>query len=281
MRIYRVRHKQTGKYVWLEDYVVPVTDADGLIKELYGSVRDISARKKDELEKERLIKELSNKVNEAMQFNYIVSHNLRAPVAHIIGLVELLKPDMSPEDLKTTLRYITEAAFNLDELINDLNTVLSARSDLNEKVEPVVLDEVLHTVCINLKNEISFSGAIIDKDIPEAAATIHVIKSYMQSILFNLIANAIKYRADDRTPHIKISVEKQNDRTIIKVADNGIGIDLEKHREHIFGIYSRFHQAREGKGLGLHMTKTQVEALGGTITVESTLGVGTTFSVIL
>lgn len=281
MRIYRVKHKHTGEYIWLEDYVVPVANADGRIRELYGSVRDISARKKDELEKERLIKELNDKVNEAMQFNYIVSHNLRAPVANIIGLAELLNMDMPADDLKTTLQYITEAAFNMDELLNDLNTILSARSNLNEKIEPVLLDDVIHTVCMNLKKEINLSKAIIDKNIHASAATVHVIKSYMQSILFNLISNALKYRADDRPPHINITAEKQSDRTIIKVADNGIGIDLEKHGENIFGIYNRFHLAREGKGLGLHMTKTQVEALGGTITVESTPGVGTTFTVIL
>lgn len=281
VRVYRVIHKKTGKYIWLEDYVVPVTNSDGEIKELYGSVRDISERKKDELEKENLIKELSNKVNEAMQFNYIVSHNLRAPVAHIKGLVELLDTGMPSEDLKTTLQYISEAAHSMDELINDLNTILSARSDINEKFEPVILTEILHTVCSNLKKEIKLSKAVIDIVIEPAADKVFVIKSYMQSIIFNLISNAIKYRHPDRPLRISISSEKKVGHIVIKIADNGLGIDLEKHGQTIFGIYSRFHLTHEGKGLGLHMTKTQVESIGGTIAVESTPNEGSVFTIML
>lgn len=281
MRTYRVQHKNTGEYIWLEDYVVPVVDDNGDVRELYGSVRDISIRKQDELEKETLIKELSHKVNEVMQFNYIVSHNLRAPVAHIIGLAKLLDTDMPKEDLQATISYISEAAHSMDELINDLNTILSARSDINEKTELVNINDVLRSVCNNLRKEIEVSKVEIEKDIVAEAETLDTIKSYLQSILFNLISNAIKYRSPDRLAHIKVSAEKQGDRTVIRVADNGMGMDMEKYGEKIFGIYNRFHLNLEGKGLGLHMTKTQVESLGGTITVESTPNVGTVFTVTL
>lgn len=281
MRTYRVQHKNTGEYIWLEDYVVPVVDDNGDVRELYGSVRDISIRKNDELEKETLIKELSHKVNEVMQFNYIVSHNLRAPVAHIIGLAKLLDADMPKEDLEATISYISEAAHSMDELISDLNTILSARSDINAKKELVNLNDVLRAVCNNLRKEIEVSKVEIEKDIVPEAETLDTIKSYLQSILFNLISNAIKYRSPDRLAHIKVSAEKQGDRTVIRVADNGMGMDMEKYGEKIFGIYNRFHLNLEGKGLGLHMTKTQVESLGGTITVESTPSVGTVFTVTL
>lgn len=281
MRTYRVQHKNTGEYIWLEDYVVPVVDDNGDVRELYGSVRDISIRKNDELEKENLIKELTHKVNEVMQFNYIVSHNLRAPVAHIIGLAKLLDADMPKEDLEATITYISEAAHSMDELISDLNTILSARSDINAKKELVNLNDVLNSVCNNLKKEIEVSKVEIEKSVAPEAETLDTIKSYLQSILFNLISNAIKYRSPDRLAHIKVSAEKQGDRTVIRVADNGMGMDMEKYGEKIFGIYNRFHLNLEGKGLGLHMTKTQVESLGGTITVESTPNVGTVFTVTL
>ncbi|MBZ0098493.1 MAG: PAS domain-containing protein [Taibaiella sp.] len=281
MRVYRVKHARTGEYVWLEDHVAPVADESGHIAELYGSVRDVTAQKNSELEREQLIKELSNKYNELMQFNYIVSHNLRAPVAHILGLGRLLHADITPEDKETTLEYIQEAAKAMDDLLQDLNVILSTRSMLNEKVEAFLLTDVIRTVFSNLKSEITRSEAEIVTNIQPDAADIVSIKSYVQSALFNLVANAIKYRSPDRTPVISIEAVKREDRTVITVSDNGMGINLGTHGDRIFGLYNRFHLEQEGKGLGLYMTKTQIESLGGQITVDSTEGVGTTFIITL
>lgn len=281
MRVYRVKHARTGEYVWLEDYVAPVADKFGYITELYGSVRDITTQKHSELEREQLIKELSNKYNELMQFNYIVSHNLRAPVAHILGLGRLLHTDITPEDKETTLEYIQEAAQAMDDLLQDLNVILSTRSMLNEKVETFLLTDVLRTVFSNLKSEITRSEAEIITNIQPEATEIVSIKSYVQSALFNLITNAIKYRSPERTPVINIEAAKHEDRMVITVSDNGMGINLGTHGDRIFGLYNRFHLEQEGKGLGLYMTKTQIESLGGQITVDSTEGVGTTFVITL
>lgn len=281
MRVYRVKHARTGEYVWLEDHVAPVADATGHIAELYGSVRDVTAQKTAEMEREQLIRELSNKYNELMQFNYIVSHNLRAPVAHILGLGRLLHTSITPEDKEITLEYIQEAAKAMDDLLQDLNVILSTRSMLNEKVEHFLLADVIRIVCSNLKNEITKSHAKITIDIQPGAAEIVSIKSYVQSALFNLVTNAIKYRSPDRTPAIDIRAAKSDERTMITVSDNGVGINLGTHGDRIFGLYSRFHLEHEGKGLGLYMTKTQIESLGGQITVESTEGMGTTFIITL
>lgn len=281
IRVYRVKHARTGEYVWLEDHVTPVADESGHIAELYGSVRDITAQKTAELERERLIKELSNKYNELMQFNYIVSHNLRAPVAHILGLGRLLHTNITAKDKETTLEYIQEAAKAMDDLLQDLNVILSTRSMLNEKVEPFLLADVIRVVCSNLKNEISKAGAEILYDIQPEAVEITSIKSYIQSALFNLVTNAIKYRSPDRRPVVDIHAAIRDGRTVITVSDNGIGIDLGVHGDRVFGLYSRFHLEHEGKGLGLYMTKTQIESLGGEITVDSTEGVGTTFTITL
>lgn len=281
MRVYRVKHARTGEYVWLEDHVMPVADESGYIAELYGSVRDVTAQKTAELEREQLIKELSNKYNELMQFNYIVSHNLRAPVAHILGLGRLLHTNITAEDKETTLEYIQEAAKAMDDLLQDLNVILSTRSMLNEKVEPFLLADVIRVVCSNLKSEISKSKAEILYDIQPEAAEIVSIKSYIQSALFNLVTNAIKYKSPDRRPVIDIRAAVCDGRTVITVSDNGIGINLGTHGDRVFGLYSRFHLEHEGKGLGLYMTKTQIESLGGQIVVDSTEGVGTTFTITL
>jgi len=140
---------------------------------------------------------------------------------------------------------------------------------------------VIRTVLSNLKSEITRSEAEIVTNIQPEAADIVSIKSYVQSALFNLVANAIKYRSTERTPVISIEAAKREDRTVITVSDNGMGINLGTHGDRIFGLYNRFHLEQEGKGLGLYMTKTQIESLGGQIAVDSTEGVGTTFIITL
>ena len=280
-RIYRIRHVRTGEYIWLEDYVVPVADPKGRIRELYGSARDITSRKDAEQAREKLIKELSNKYNELMQFNYIVSHNLRSPVAQIKGLLGLLEDHKGEGELGQTLDYIEEAADAMDALLIDLNVILSTRSKLNEMVETISLSQVVDSVRNNLKAEIERSKAIIELNIESDCDEIVSIKSYIQSVFFNLVSNAIKYRDKDRHLVILIGIYHEDNHTVIKVADNGLGIDLAANANRIFGLYNRFHPDHEGKGLGLYMTKTQIESLGGTIDVKSEVGVGTTFTIVL
>lgn len=280
-RTYRVRHARTGRYIWLEDYVVPVADHMGLVRELYGSARDITERKEAAQQQEALIKELSNKNNELMQFNYIVSHNLRAPVAHIQGLARLLNMELDKQDVHTTIAYMQEAAQSLDHLLKDLNAILSVRSPLQEQHETFHLDDLIRHVCTTLKNEIVHTRADVLLDIHPESIQLTGIKSYIQSIFYNLISNAIKYRDTTRRPVIDIKAVPHNGRTRITVADNGLGIDMGTHRDKLFGLYSRFHRHIEGKGLGLYMTKTQIESLGGTIDASSTPGQGTVFTIVL
>lgn len=281
VRVYRVRNVKTGNYIWLEDYVYPVADENGRIIELYGSVRNIDDRKKTEIEKENLLKELNNKYNELMQFNYIVSHNLRAPVAHILGLAQLLQTNQSEEERTDTQNFITEAAQSMDTLLYDLNTILSARSALNEKKEVFSLKNIIRDVQNNLRAEIDKSDTTIKVEIAPEAATINSVKSYLQSSVFNLVANGIKYRSSERRPVIEITATKRDSMTVISIKDNGLGMDMELYGDRIFGLYNKFHTEHEGKGLGLYMTKTQIESLGGTISVNSHLGEGTEFTITL
>ena len=105
------------------------------------------------------------------------------------------------------------------------------------------------------------------------------IKSYITSIFTNLISNSIKYRASDRECNITISTYKQNDNIFIEFEDNGMGIDLDKFGDQIFGLYKRYHRHVEGTGMGLHLVKSQIEAMGGRISVDSALNKGTTFKI--
>lgn len=189
--------------------------------------------------------------------------------------------ELPPEELHETTGYILQAAYAMDALLHDLNTILSARSTLNEKMTVFSLSDIIALLRTTLKTEIEESSATIQVQIEKEANKLTSIKSYIQSAMFNLLSNAIKYRSPHRLPIIEIKVAKKNDHTVISVTDNGIGIDLQTHGHRLFGLYSRLNTDREGKGLGLYMTKTQIESLNGSLDVESEEGKGTTFTITL
>lgn len=231
-------------------------------------------------ETEKLLSELSSSYNNLMQFNYIVSHNLRAPVANIIGLCNLIHlPGISEEDKLQTISHINTAAQNIDNLIKDLSVLLAMRAPHNIKKVKVFLPSLVETISNNLEKQIAESKAIIKTNFRDDATEIFTIKSYLESIFYNLISNAIKFQSNNKCPEIIISSKKEKNIFLITVSDNGIGIDLEKYGDKIFGLYQRFNLEVEGKGLGLNMTKMQVEAVGGKIILESTPGNGTLFTI--
>lgn len=280
MRTYRVKHAHRDEYIWLEDYVIPVADQSGRVTELYGSARDVNSRKRVELEREALNLELNHRYNELMQFSYIVSHNLRSPISNILGLARLLNSGISGTDAKTTTGYIRKAAERMDEQLYDLNMILSSRSNIHEKKEEVDIAEVVEAVCSTLKNELEETFANIEVSISPEAGKLFTIKSYLHSIIFNLLSNSLKYRSVHRQPSIQIQVYLSDGRTRVIFTDNGDGMDLNENGESIFGLFRRLDTAKKGSGLGLYMTKTQIESLGGSIQVQSIREKGTVFTII-
>lgn len=271
-----------GKSIeWYDVSIGPVKNDTGKVASIILLAQNVTDKKQNEQERERLIKEINNRYNELMQFNYIVSHNLRSPIANILGMSYILNPSTPPEDVKQIFDYIMQSAESIDTLIKDLNDVLTARSPLNEKREVFQLTDIVKGVCNNLEQQINQSKAFICIDIAEDADDLTSIKSYVQSIIHNLISNAIKYKSSERNPEISVKAWKDLSHTYIEVSDNGMGIDLEQYGQQIFGLYKRFTSQSEGKGLGLHMTKAQVESLGGSISVESKPDKGTIFKIVL
>jgi PAS domain S-box-containing protein len=274
--------QQNGTEVWFDKNYKPVFNDKQEVSGISLSITDFSKRKTAEYEKEILIKELSNKNNELMQFNYIVSHNLRSPVANLMGLCNLFKLNVLDDaDKLKVIEQIGKASANMDAIIKDLNIILSARSAINTHKEKVNISELIEGLSHTLDAQIEETGCNIETNILPQANLIFTVKSYLESVLYNLINNAIKYRSPKRKLHIRISTHKKQDRFILEVTDNGQGIDMQKHGNYIFGLYKRFHPELEGKGLGLHISKTQVEALGGSIHVDSEVDKGSSFVVSL
>ena len=273
-------HKN-GHRIWIESKIKLLKE-NNIIIGTQSILRDITERKKQEGQLNKTVKELNNRNNELMQFNYIVSHNLRSPIANLIGLSTLLNiPNIKEDEKSKILEYIHQSALKMDDQIKDLNVVLATRSALNEIKEKVSFPLLIRSICNTFSGQIRESEIVIKTNIQDDASEIFSIKSYLESILYNLISNAIKYKSNSRTPELMIDISRQKDFFVIKMIDNGIGIDLNLYGDYVFGLYKRFNLEIEGKGLGLHMTKNQVEALGGSINVESALDKGTIFSITL
>jgi len=170
---------------------------------------------------------------------------------------------------------ISFSAHEMDDVLSDMNTILELKNKAGFMADKVSLNKVLEKSTRNLLPEIDESGMQIDSHFE--IDTITGSKPYFESIFYNMISNAIKYRSESNTPTLHIISKADNDAIILSFADNGAGIDLDRFGYKLFGMYQRFHETAGGKGLGLYLVKTQVEAMGGTIRVDSFPGKGTTF----
>lgn len=254
-----------------------IKDKEGRTIKHFGVNQDITERKEVELERMALIDGLQNKNKDLQQFSYIVSHNLRAPIAKIMGLVSVIESES--EENNFLFEKLAEEAVHLDDVVKDINTIVSARKSKNEILELVSFQKELNLIQQVLEDDILESGATIVEGF-SAAPELWTIKSYLYSILYNLVSNAIKYRKQGTPLHITVKSSQDDKFICLSVQDNGEGIDLAKNGDKIFGLYKRFHIGNvPGKGIGLSLVKTHAESLGGRVEIESELTIGTTFRV--
>jgi len=239
---------------------------------------DITERKTVTLEHERITADLIQRNKDLQQFNYIVSHNLRAPVANIMGLSVLLNTDGDTEPGKRALLDgLSSSIKNLDEIIKDLNLILQVREvGVHEKKEAIHFNQLIDDIKISIGNILSTEKAVVNCNFEEADG-FFAIRSYLYSIFYNLVLNGIKYRRQGVPPVINITSTRHLNKIVLAFEDNGKGIDIGRHQKDMFGLYKRFDTKVEGKGIGLFMVKAQVESLGGRVTVESQVNKGTTF----
>jgi len=241
--------------------------------------RNITKSKLDEIERNKITSDLIQQNKNLEQFTYIISHNLRAPVATILGLSALIQNKKLPKKTLTEcLSGLELSAKRLDETIIDLNKIIGIRSEISEKKGLVELFNIVDNIKDNIRNVIETENVIIKTDFSEISE-IFTIKSYLYSIFYNLISNSIKYRKAGEIPVIEIKSLKQSNRIILVFKDNCMGIDLSLHGDKIFGLYKRFHLNIEGKGMGLYMVKTQVETLGGKVSLKSEVNNGTEITI--
>lgn len=230
------------------------------------------------------IKELLKKEEEQnlrlVNFTHIVSHNLRTHTANMLGLISLTEMETPEVFEHEYLRLIKESSSHLEETISHLNQVLDINLEMGENMTEIRLKPVLDAIIQNLALQAKRSGVTIRNEIPD---DLHVraVPAYLDSILLNMLTNAIKFRSDQRDSYVRIYQKITGSEVVLSFEDNGLGIDLDRHGSKLFGMYKTFHGKKDSKGLGLFISRYQVEAMGGRIEVSSKPGVGTTFHIYL
>lgn len=221
---------------------------------------------------------MSNQNKKLVNFAHIVSHNLRAHSSNLESLLALLHETEDETERAQIMLFIEQLAVRFKETVNHLNEIVAVEDHKDLHLEPLNIHHYIHKALDTLVMDIRNTQATIDNLVPENCE-IPYSAVYMESILLNLMTNTLKYRHPDRVPHVVLTTRLTDDYLVLSIKDNGIGIDLERFGKKLFGMYATFTDNPEATGIGLFITKNQIESLGGKIEVESTLNVGSTFHI--
>ncbi|BDQ12795.1 hypothetical protein TEGAF0_20120 [Sediminibacterium sp. TEGAF015] len=274
-----VRINKNGSIVHVSLTVSPIINEFNQVIGASKIMRDISVQIASDYEKAQIMNDLIQRNKDLEQFAYIVSHNLRAPVANIIGITNFMKmPDLEPAEQASMVSSLNQSVSALDDVIKDLSLILQIRREVNEQKTTIHFSSIMNEIQLAIDNLIKLEKVTFEIDF-SAIDQINSIKSYIYSIFYNLISNSIKYRRPDVQPVIKIKSSIIDNQIQLVFTDNGLGIDLKKNKDTLFGLYKRFHSHTEGKGMGLFMVKTQIETLGGKIHIASEPNKGTQFKI--
>jgi PAS domain S-box-containing protein len=256
------------------------------------SAIDITERKKAErlvnLEKQKLESTNTRLLNlndtlemqtkQLQEFAYISSHNLRSPAGNIRALLDFYNNEPSEENLILLLEKLDVVSVDLLDTINDLADVVKIKNEISKDFRAINLAKLIEKANDSLSQEILDKTATIEVQL-NGISSIKASKAYMDSIILNLLSNALKYAHKERKPNIQFTANQDKEYFTLSVEDNGLGIDLKKHGEKVFGLRRTFHRNKDSKGIGLFITKAQVEAMEGSISIESEPNIGTTFTI--
>jgi light-regulated signal transduction histidine kinase (bacteriophytochrome) len=257
---------------WFELRIHPVAEGIGILS------MDISERKISELKMIKYTHLLELKNTQLNDFCNIVSHNLRGPIVNLSMLADFIEHKKDSDKREEMFMKIKPVVNSLHETFNELVSSLQVREELEVALEEVVFKDSVEKILEGYKDEIESSQAEIEMNFTAAPAILYSQK-YINSILYNLISNAFKYRSLNKKPKIKIKTEIINDNVILSICDNGLGLDTKLHQHNLFKMRQVFHDHPDARGFGLFMTKNHVEAMDGKIWVDSAPEKGATFFV--
>lgn len=263
-----VEHNKTPHEFWTETSFYPIHENGKIVGTACYS-RDISESKRMAIQSAKLTADLVQQNKNLEQFAYMVSHNLRAPLANIMGLCDVLNfPDLKEQEKEKMTSDIVQSSKRLDSVVRDLNDILQIRNSADEQKENVLFSDLMNDVVGCFPSSKENGHVSITYDFKEVDG-MQTIKPYLKSVFYNLLSNSIKFSRKGIDTVIQVKSIKEENNIVLLFKDNGMGIDLEKNKDKVFGMYNRFHSEIEGKGMGLFLTRQLIETLGGKISVKS------------
>lgn len=266
----RYLHKD-GRIIWALLNVSLVKDNAGLPLYFVSQIKDITLRR----ENAETIKAQNARL---LNFAHIVSHNLRSHAGNIRMLSSMAITEQDDQERATQLGMLNENADTLLETLEQLNQIVKIREKDMDSRQSLPLGKHIRRAVQILSASIISEKVKVEIKVPQGTKVLFD-PSYLESVFVNLLTNSIRYKHAERPPYITISARKSLDTLIIKIADNGIGIDMGLHGHKLFGMYKTFHGNADARGMGLFLVKNQVEAMGGIIYAESIPNLGTTFTI--
>lgn len=211
-------------------------------------------------------------------FAHITSHNLRAPIGNLNTLNNFYKEAASCDEKELIFSKFSTVVDHITTTLQELVTALRIKEETDRELDEIKFEDIFRKVSMMLSGQIMENKVRLQSDFSQLPS-IAYNKIYLESIFQNLMSNAIKYRSPERTPDIKVWTKMENGKPMLYVEDNGLGLDMDRHGHKLFGLHKTFHRNPDSYGLGLFLTKTQVEAMSGEIWAESQVDVGSTFIV--
>ncbi|PRX53105.1 PAS domain-containing sensor histidine kinase [Flagellimonas meridianipacifica] len=257
---------------------IPLLDLEGKAYGLIGMSMDITNLKQKEEQLRNLINVTAIQNKKLINFAHIVSHNLRSHSANFSMLLDFLIKEKEPKEKERILGMLSSASDNLLDTLENLNEVVDISTNVNLDKKSLSLNEGIKRVQQNLSAFLEKNKVEVTNTIDESIRVMSV-PAYLESIILNLMTNAVKYRHPMRVPQITLTASNEPKGIALSVTDNGLGIDLERYGDKIFGMYKTFHNNKDARGLGLYIIKNQIEAMDGYISVESSVNKGSVFKV--
>jgi diguanylate cyclase len=268
---------KNGNVVWVRDIVSIYHESEDTIK-FRGILIDITKSKQFEMDLNNSLTLVTEQNKRLLNFSHIVSHNLRSHTSNIQSLINLIEMSEDEEEEKELLALLKSVSEALNETMDNLNEVVSIQTDITPVIEELNVNKFINRTLEVLRNQIVKNKAEIKNNISDDVS-VKFNPAYLESIMLNFISNSIRYKHPDRNPKIELNSYIEKNYQVIEIKDNGIGIDLDKNGKKLFGMYKTFTNNPESRGIGLFITKNQIDTMKGKIKVESTLNEGTTFKI--
>ena len=275
---HRIKCKD-GSYKWILDKGKIIKwDKKGKPIRFIGTHVDITNHVENGIKLSNTLNIVSKQNNSLKNFAHIVTHNLKQHAGNFESLLGFYDEAKSEDDKQELIEYLKTLSTSLTKTISNLNEIVSIQNNKVDKIEKLYIAEEANKILEMLSVVITENNAKIINNI-NPKLYIYYNATYLESIIQNLLTNAIKYKHPDRDPEITAKTILTKDTIKVIVSDNGIGIDLEKFGDSIFGLYKTFHNNKNSEGVGLYLVKNQIETYGGQITLDSEVNIGTTFTI--